>query len=444
MTREIFCFAALYVLEALIAWRYDGYIYPKARSDRFVLFGFSFGYCILFLISFYNSVAGNVAAFFAVNVSLLMLNYSCSIKTALLQGAFLTFVMSITEVLVNLLLTAILEDYNAYTYNFAAMVTLVVLSKLLYLFVANMAAKLFKPHKIPLEEPSTVILLGGMPVVSSFIVITVIYIGATSGFTSVTEILIAISMLTLLLVNISVLIVYDRFQALAEDNMALNISKVRDEADTDYYQMLQEQYEDQQILIHDMKKHLSTINDLLREENPASVEEYITQLEGMPSLKRKVRLCKNPLLNIILVRYSEYCEAKGIEFICNVRSQNFDFMDPVSMTALFGNLLSNAIEAAEESQEKIVEFSAANSTVKNCLVISVINSCDISPSTDTYGNLKTRKADTQQHGYGTKSIGRVVTKYNGLAQSDYDEKAKRFHFVVRFPHCSGVIKQKDC
>ena len=252
-----------------------------------------------------------------------------------------------------------------------------------------------------------------------------------------TEILIAISMLTLLLVNISVLIVYDRFQALAEDNMALNISKVRDEADTDYYQMLQEQYEDQQILIHDIKKHLSTINDLLREENPASVEEYIMQLEDMPSLKRKVRLCKNPRLNTILVRYSEYCESKGIDFTCNIRSQNFDFMDPVSMTALFGNVLSNAIEAAEQSEEKIVEFSATNSTVKNCLLISVINSCDISPSTDIYGNLRSRKADTQQHGYGTKSIGRVVTKYNGLAQSYYDEKTQRFHFVVRFPYSGG-------
>lgn len=441
MTRETICFAALYILEALIAWRYDEYIYPKARSDSFVLISFSVGYFLLFFISYYDNVAVNVAAFFAVNFFLLALNYFCSIKAALMQGAFLTFVMSISEVLVNLLLTAVLKDYNAYTYNFSVLITLVVLSKLLYLFIANMAAKLFKPHKVPLEEPSTVILLGGMPVVSSFIVITVIYIGATSGFTNITEIMIAISMVSLLMVNISALIVYDRFQALSENNMALNISKVRDEADTDYYQMLQEQFEDQQILIHDMRKHLSTIHDLLQEEGPASVEEYISQLEDTPSLKRKVMLCNNPLLNVILVRYSGYCESKGIDFICNIRSQHFDFMDPVSMTALFGNLLSNAVEAAEVSREKTVEFSTVNSTIKNCLVISVINSCDIGPVADTFGNYKTRKADAKRHGYGAKSIGRVIKKYNGLAQSDYNEKTKRFHFIVRFPCRNEGVEQ---
>lgn len=67
------------------------------------------------------------------------------------------------------------------------------------------------------------------------------------------------------------------------------------------------------------------------------------------------------------------------------------------------------------------------------MLVSVINSCDLPPIKDANGNFKTRKDDAASHGYGTKSIARIVNKYNGISSTYYDAEAKEFHSLIRFP-----------
>lgn len=69
---------------------------------------------------------------FVVNTIILGLNFSCKIKSAVLHAAFLTLIVGISEILVNLLITYITDDYTAYMDSFSAFVSLVVFSKLLY------------------------------------------------------------------------------------------------------------------------------------------------------------------------------------------------------------------------------------------------------------------------------------------------------------------------
>ena len=98
-----------------------------------------------------------------------------------------------------------------------------------------------------------------------------------------------------------------------------------------------------------------------------------------------------------------------------------------------GNLLSNAIEAAENSESKMVELSVVKKEQQNCILISMVNSCDMAPIKDANGNFETGKDKSKGHGYGTKSIARVIQKYNGEADMRYDEEAKEFHSIIRFP-----------
>lgn len=60
-------------------------------------------------------------------------------------------------------------------------------------------------------------------------------------------------------------------------------------------------------------------------------------------------------------------------------------------------------------------------------------SCDMAPIKDANGNFETGKDKSKGHGYGTKSIARVIQKYNGEADMRYDEEAKEFHSIIRFP-----------
>lgn len=433
MIKERICYAVVFAVEAAIAWFYYGNIYSVKRTQSAYYLSFIIGYLLLFLLSLLDMPALNALTFFCVNLTLLLFNYKCSVKSSILQAAFLSFSNGVSEVLVNLVLTSLGFDYNAYTYNFTIMLALGIVSKLLYLVIVFLAAHIFKLQSNNQNESNLTSILGIMPVVSVFIVVTVTYIGMTSELESMTELMATISMLALLIVNLAVLILYGRIQTIAAENAALSISKAQDEANADYYILLRDQYDSQQIMIHDIRKHLGFIRDMLEIGNSVEAEHYIEDLEAMPSLKRTVKLCDDPLLNVILSRYISWAQDLGIDFHCDIKSSDFSFMDATSITALFSNLLSNAVESAQKSEEKKVELSIVKNFEEEYIMISLENSCDTAPETDINGNFKTTKADLRCHGYGLKSIERVIQKYNGMAMPRYNSITRTFHYTIRFP-----------
>lgn len=433
MIAEKLLYAVIFIAEAITAWLYFHYIYTQTRSPLYTFISFVIGYTLLYFFFQFDSVLLNGVLILSVNTVILYLNYSCEIKSAVFHSAFLGLVMSISEVLVNLLITVIVKDYNAYTYSTPVLFRFAVFSKLLYFFITVIAARLFKPHKGFYNEPSQIVLLCVMPVVSVIIIVTFIYVGSTGQLTDLAEILVTVSTMALLLVNIVVLFIYNRVQKLDEEHAALQIAQLRDQADTEYYKMLQQQYDGQRILIHDIKKHFNVIDSMALDGDTGKIREYISQLEKLPEFQRGARLCDDPILNMILLRNADYCSANNIRFFCDVRAGSVSFMDVTSITALFGNLLSNAIEAAEKSKGKMVELSVMKSLQQNSVLISLVNSCDVTPIKDANGNFETIKDKNKGHGYGTKSIARVVQKYNGKSDMRYDENAKEFHSIICFP-----------
>lgn len=433
MIAEKLLYAAIFVAEAITAWLYFSYIYTQTRSNLYTFFSFAIGYTLLFFLSQFGSALINCVLFISVNAAILYRNYSCKIKSAVLHGAFLTLTVSISEILVNQLITVIVKDYNAYTYSIPVLFRFAVFSKLLYFLITIVASRLFKPHKGNYNEPSQIVLLCVMPVASVIVIVTFIYISSTGQLTELTEILVTVSTMALLPVNIVVLFIYNRIQKLDEERAAFQIAQLRDRADTEYYKMLQQQYDDQRILVHDIKKHFNVIDLMAEDGDTGKIREYISQLEKLPEFQRGARLCDDPILNMILLRNADYCSANNIRFFCDVRAGSVSFMDVTSITALFGNLLSNAIEAAEKSKGKMVELSVMKSLQQNSVLISLVNSCDVTPIKDANGNFETIKDKNKGHGYGTKSIARVVQKYNGKSDMRYDENAKEFHSIICFP-----------
>ena len=108
-------------------------------------------------------------------------------------------------------------------------------------------------------------------------------------------------------------------------------------------------------------------------------------------------------------------------------------MDASSITALYGNLLSNSLEAATYSMEKQIDFSVTRNALQSVIVISVINSCDIAPTPDGHGGFLTKKPNRVLHGVGLRSISRGVKRYDGVATMYYDPEKKQFHHIIQFP-----------
>lgn len=426
------CCAIVFVAEAIIAWQYFNRIFYASKTITISVVAFSTCYIILFLVSLINNIAANAVSFFVGNLILAVSLYSCAFRAALLHSAFITVAMVIGEIIPAMASSIFLNDYSAYTRNVTVLIAISVSSKLIYFLLTLIASRVFDKEKGKDRGPSSLVIVCLIPLVSILISFSFTYIGVAYNIDSLSGVLVTLSVIALLFINIMAISVYSKIQEINEERMALKVNALKEQANTEFYSMLQTQYENQRILIHDIKAHLSTIEELAKESDSLRVEKYVEQLQTSEALVTRVTFCPEPVLNAILMRYNEMCQEQKVKFMCDIRA-SISFLDDTSITSLFENLLSNAFEAASKVAEGYIELSISNpGGADTSTVVTVVNSCDKQPGRNMSGELETTKHDKASHGYGMKSIARVIRKYGGSMKAYFDETANEFHVVLCF------------
>jgi sensor histidine kinase regulating citrate/malate metabolism len=204
----------------------------------------------------------------------------------------------------------------------------------------------------------------------------------------------------------------------------------RESNSAEYYEMLRLQNENQRILIHDIKKHLQSIETLSEQKEYDKISAYIERLVLSSDLKESYRLCDHELLNSILCRYMQQCTDSHIIFHVDIRSGTTDFIADNDLTSLFCNLLDNALEAASSIPGSFIEINTSKREKTPFVVITVINSCRTNPFLRKDSELRTDKTDKNRHGFGLKSIRKAVNKYHGDMQMYYNDDTLTFHTII--------------
>lgn len=429
MMWALICYAFVLTSEGITAWSYFEQVFERKGSRKVEIWMFILGYSLLFALSQFKNVLINTVAFLFVNLILLFSNFACKKLIGIIQVAFLTVVMGGTEVLAGNLMSCLSHDFKAYQYDISVMIPLSVLSCLLYFFVMQIIAKLIKPAKDG-TDTSTVFLLSILPVVSVLITMTITYISITTQIKPIVGILMAISVIALLMVNILVTVVYNHIQNMYNDRLELELIAQKAEINTENYKILENQYESQRVLIHDIRGHMQVMRGLLESKNYDELENYLLDMEQDPALQKIARLCDNTVLNVILVHHASICKSLGIDVDFDIRQHSVDFISAHDITAIFDNLLTNAEEAAKNTSEKYIKLSATQQGETGVL-ITVINSCNSAPDMDEDGNIKTKKKDKEHHGVGLKSVKQALRQYQGVLRVYYSEAEHRFHCVIR-------------
>ena len=133
------------------------------------------------------------------------------------------------------------------------------------------------------------------------------------------------------------------------------------------------------------------------------------------------------MLNSILCRYMQQCTDSHITFHADIRSGTTDFIADNDLTSLFCNLLDNAIAAASNIPGSFIEINTSKHEKTPFFVITVINSCRKNPFLCKDRQLTVNK---DGHGFGLKSIRKVVDQYHGNLQMYYNDDALTFHTVI--------------
>lgn len=419
--------------EAIIVYTYADYSF-EARANRIkTLLTFSVGYTILFFVHIiWNNATLNTISYFVINAAILYMVFSCRIFTIFFHSVALTALMALSEIVSTVILSIYSGDYLAFTYRPSVLVALYITSKLIYAVLCVLGARTFTPHEVGSFDNRSMIKLCTMPISSMLISVIVAYISMWAELPLNFQIAISIGLTGLLFANIYTITIYSRTEKINKENLSLKLAMQKDEYDVEYYKMLEEQYERQRILVHDIKNHMQTINGFASEGNIEKIQRYIKEWSCAKALQKQARYCQNSILNIIIAEAMQSCSESGVVFNCDIRDKSIDFIDDTDISALFGNLLSNAYEAAKDSEEKLIELYIKIKPDQNTTSIKISNSCKAPPVKNERGLFVSHKEDKEKHGLGQKSIKRIIKKYGGTSETYYDDDEKRFEMLIVF------------
>lgn len=190
-----------------------------------------------------------------------------------------------------------------------------------------------------------------------------------------------------------------------------------------------------QVERHDFYNHLTAVYGYVKAGHYVQAESYIE------SLYQNVRHIKN-LLNIeppelaaLLNVKQEEAKDRGIEFHwqVNVESNNLP-LSPEDITHLAGNLLDNALEAAQSSNVPRVDLSLGCNKLGLKLMVS--NNGDPIPQ-DMKRNIfdagYTTKDANQHSGLGLYIITQIIARHGGQLELKEPENYPGVEFVIYIP-----------
>ena len=427
MTKIVFLFFT-FILEALIVYSYAKSIY-SVKKNATISFSVAILLYILLCVIYsyvYNNEIFNIFIIIIVNILIVFLLFNSSLKSAIFHGFALGISQLLAEFITLHLLAGILQTQSQTIVSEHFEVG-TILSRSIYFLLTRLLILLScKENKS--RSWGKWFALSLLPLSSILIIISFRLITNDLLLNQRNNVLLIISISFLLFVNIVVYMIYEQAEKSNQKLLELEMVTQKNDIDLQYLSLLEKKNETMQIMSHDYKRHIMTIDAMT--DSP-EIKAYIQDMLGDIGQYNQIGKTKNKLLDVIFSKYTDICREKGIHLKMDVVSDNLCFLNNADLSALFNNLLDNAVEAAEQSTEKCIEIQIAGS-MNAYHKVKITNSCD-SPPTVKSGNLITTKHNQDIHGFGIKSIRKIVKKYHGEMQWEYIEPAKQFQSILVFP-----------
>lgn len=429
----LFCYVIIYLIEAFILWLYCNDLFiPKYTTRRTVLV-LSMLYSMLFFLSMLNIYPLNAAAFLLTAFIFIYFLYHTKLSAALFHTGVITIAMGFGEILSLSLFPNFARNFYEARSDINLLIICIFLNKLIYFSIVYILSHLpiASKNKKTTGNRGALVLVP-IPLVTFFVMFTLYIIYFTADIPTFLNQMMSVCSILLLVLNLLTWFFFSYAQKRNQDFMELQIRLLRENDTAEYYKMLSLQNESRNILIHNIKGHLYAIATIAEQNHQSEILDYINNLIQTSSLQTSALLqfCKNDTLNAILCRYKELCKEKEIDLRTDIRDGCIDFMSANDLTALFCNLLDNALESAAGIPDSFIELHIKRQENTPYIILAVQNSCAKDPF-DAYGRLLSHKKDRAQHGLGMKSIRRTIENYEGDMQLYYDGDTRTFHAVLR-------------
>lgn len=425
----------VYAFEALISFCfYSRICEKKIKSNALILLiGLLLFIPASLIFNMFENEAINLSIFFIINFVFSLICFDISIKNAAAFSVILDVLMYATEIITIFLLSIILktstDNYKSDAYS---LMTAAIICKLVYFLVSQLfsAIVIKLGHKdsgikrfIPLLIFPTLTLLS-----CTLFLFTALKTEVSSTYKITTS---AVCILYII-ASIFVFVYYQKLTANEQKINELESERRLYDLNETYMKVLEHQNDELHMIFHDTKNHYIAISSL---DNVEDIRKYINKIYKTFDQRSTLSISNNKMLDLILNKYIVICNQKNIKFEYEVKTADLGYIEDSELSIILNNILDNAVEAAEKSEGKRIEFSLRH-IQDNMDFLSVINSCD-NPPRHSHNRLLTTKFDSDKHGFGTKIIKKHIEMNGGQYKWSYDEENKEFHLTALFQNKSN-------
>ena len=422
-----------WIFQGFCLYNYFCAVFHSKQNKNFIL--------ILFLITSYIEYLVNYAFHYPLlNILFLLLmifqiciiSYAADWKKILLHtliSAALIIISDLSTILINNSIN-ILPEKNEGIYEFV----ITAFSKMI-LFTICILIKLILQKDIKIQKS---IWLLSVPLFSIILINGIFMLFVISVYrepsmynkdaASMNMISLILCFVSVMVINAVIFHVHDNYVETFKETERLKLLEQKKKLDYEYYKVLQNNYNESRIIIHDFKHHIDVLRALSESEDNDAVKKYLVSLNNTNTAP-ETKMTGNRIVDIIIHHKWEQCSKQGIKFIFHTNNIDFDFMEESDICCILSNLLDNCTESAVKSKEKLVKLEFFSNDDDDLYFIETENSCDTAP-TKLYGRFITSKKDTNRHGIGLLSIEKTVKKYNGGMEQKYIEDKKIFKSSV--------------
>jgi len=178
--------------------------------------------------------------------------------------------------------------------------------------------------------------------------------------------------------------------------------------DRKHYEIQKENMEMINIKVHDLKHQIEDIKT-----TGVVNDKIVNQLEESADIYQSIVQTGNEVLDVILSSVSLRCQKNKIVLTCMTDGKAISFMDTQDIYSLFGNMLDNALDYESKITDSSKRFISLTIKAINNKVFIHCENFFLEENYNANDFLKTDKPDKENHGFGTKSMGKIVDKYKG-------------------------------
>lgn len=134
--------------------------------------------------------------------------------------------------------------------------------------------------------------------------------------------------------------------------MQVEMMQQQEKLQYENYEIQSEKYNQTLSILHDIDKHMKMVEELYQTDIREEAVNYSKQIKEMLKPLLPYQYINNPVLDCLLSDKRRIAQKHDIDFKIDISDADINFIKPIDLTTLFGNLIDNAMAACKESDEK--------------------------------------------------------------------------------------------